>query len=169
VSRCTVDRSTTSGSAETFAAVNCVKAGVSSVDILPFFVVVIRVGLSPSSLSTVTGRSSSVFGTSSRRLPSAVWVEVACSWTPYIPPCYIPCFRGPWLVRRRAVSSLVVDRRRQPSRCRETAVRLPTNILVSCFRTRPTSWTVVPGTSSLSGAVVSGQSPSFVSWTVVQS
>jgi len=79
VSRCTVDRSSTSGSAETFAAVNCVKAGVSSVDILPFFVVVNRVGLSPSSLSTVSGRSSSVFGTSSRRLPAAVWVEVACS------------------------------------------------------------------------------------------
>ena len=58
------------------------------------------------------------------------------------------------LGRCRAVSSLDVDRRRQPSRCRETAVRLTTNSLVSCFRSRPASWTVVPGTSSLSGAVV---------------
>ena len=66
-------------------------------------------------------------------------------------------------------SSLDVDRRgrRQPSRCRETAVRLPTNSLVSCFRSRPASWTVDPGTSSLSGAVVTDSSPSFVSWTVV--
>ena len=71
------------------------------------------------------------------------------------------------LVRRRAVSSLVVDRRRHPSRCRETAVRRPTDILVSCFRIRPASWTVVPGTSSLSGAVVRDSFPSFVSWTVV--
>jgi len=58
------------------------------------------------------------------------------------------------LVRRLAVSPLDVDRRRQPSRCRETAVRTPTNSLVNCFRSRPASWTVVPGTSSLSGAVV---------------
>ena len=132
MSRCSVDRSSTSGSAEACAAVSCVRAGVSSEDTLPSFFVVNAGESSSSSLSTESGRPSS------RRLPSAVWSKS--------------------LVRRRAVSSLDVDRRRQPSRCRETAVRLPTNSLVSCFRSRPAWWTVVPGTSSLSGAVVRNSS-----------
>jgi len=72
------------------------------------------------------------------------------------------------LVRRQAVSLLVVGCRRQPTRCRLDTVRLPTGTVVNrlpvpaCSRGQSSPIVV----RLLSGAVVSGQFSRFESWRV---
>ena len=133
--------------------VSCVNAELLFMSTEPFFVVN-RVGLRSSLLPVMSGCPSSIFGTSSRRLPSIVWgrsrlfaVKPCRRWTLFV----VDSQRG-------AVTSPSVLWRA----LRSTVSRFQPALVVSRYLSQVRPYSVCRRVQSLTH----GQSSRFMSWTV---